>query len=564
MQMRITIGKQIILVCMMVVLAFAGLNAYTYYQIGTIEKGYDGVLTRSVPLVLEVKDLNIELNNQAALVRGYILTANPQYTQAYDASRQRMDATLTSLEEKLITPEGKQIVGELEAALTDYHKVSDQGILARNTLGEQEALKSVAASGAKIQSANKSMEDTVKFLTERMALRITENVGVTDSMRRVMGILDTIIFIMACMASLYLARRISRPLREVANSAQQIANGHLTVSDMHYQSNDEIGDLVTAFRIMTDHLRNLVAQVAKSSQQVAAASDELTASSEQSAQAAGQVADTITNVATGAFHQVDTVEQAMSFVQEMTVAINHIASNSKKVSEKSGETARAAAAGGEAVLQATNQMQVINNSVTQSAEVVEKLGERSQQIGEIVDVISGIAAQTNLLALNAAIEAARAGEQGRGFAVVADEVRKLAEQSHEAAKKISTIIRDIQSETNIAVVTMNQGTDEVTRGTEVIAATGDHFNSIVTMVEELNSEIKEISASADKLSVSSDEVVRSVGSVKTVASNTAADTQTISAAAEEQSASMEEIASSSQALAHMAGELQAVVSKFHL
>ena len=562
--MRITIGKQILLVCIMVVIAFTGLNMYTYYQIDTIQEGYDGVLTRSVPLVLEVKDLNIELNAQSAVVRGYILTADPKYSQIYEASKKKTNDTLTSLEKKLTTPEGKKQVADLKTTLNDYQKVSDQGIALRNTLGQQEALKAVAASGAKIEAADKAMNETVKFLTERMDLRIKQNVEASDGMQRVLVILDAIIFILACMAAFYLSRRISRPLNAVANSAKNIANGDLALSAIQYQSNDEIGDLVKAFSVMNANLRNLVGQVARSAEQLAASSEELNASSEQSAQASGQVAETVTNVASGASHQVDAIGQAVSVVHEMKTAINHIASNSNKVSQKSGETARAAAAGGEAALQASSQMQVIKNSVTQSAEVVEKLGQSSKQIGEIVDVISGIAGQTNLLALNAAIEAARAGEQGRGFAVVADEVRKLAEQSHEAAQKISIIIRDIQSDTSIAVETMNQGTSEVARGTEVIAATGDRFNFIVTMVQQLNSEIQEISAAAEELSASSEEVVHSVDSVKTVASETAADTQTISAAAEEQSASMEEIASSSQALAHMAGELQAVVSKFRL
>ena len=137
--MRISIRKQILLVCMMVVIAFTGLNMYTYYQIDAIQVGYDGVLTRSVPLVIEVKDLNIELNDQSALVRGYILTADPKYIKAYEVSRKNMDAMLASLEKKLITPEGKQKVAGLKAVLGDYHMVADHGISVRNTLGQQES-----------------------------------------------------------------------------------------------------------------------------------------------------------------------------------------------------------------------------------------------------------------------------------------------------------------------------------------------------------------------------------------------------------------------------------------
>ena len=134
--MRITIGKQILWGCIMVVIAFTGLNMYTYYQIDTIQVGYDGVFKRSVPLVIDVHNLNTELNNQESLVRGYILTGNPKYIQDYNASQQTMNGNLTSLEKNLITPEGKEKVAGLKAVLSDYHQAADQRVAIRNTSGQ--------------------------------------------------------------------------------------------------------------------------------------------------------------------------------------------------------------------------------------------------------------------------------------------------------------------------------------------------------------------------------------------------------------------------------------------
>ena len=449
-------------------------------------------------------------------------------------------------------------------ALAEYHKISDQGINARKTAGQEEALKSVAASGAKIEAAEKTMKDTVSFLEERMDLRIKQNVDATDAMQVLLVIVDAVIFIVACVVTVLLARRIAKPLQAVAKAAQDIADGDLREVRIPYSVKDEISDMIESFTAMTGKLRHVVGQVARSAEQVAAASEELTASSEQSAQAAGQVAETVTNVATGASSQLTTALQTVAVVQDMASAITHIAGNTRQLSVKSGETAQVANEGEAAVQQATKQMEIIEEVVSQSAQVVQQLGASSQQVGEIVDVISGIAGQTNLLALNAAIEAARAGEQGRGFAVVADEVRKLAEQSQEAAQRIAMIIREIQSETEKAVVAMNQGTMEASRGTQIITGAGEGFHAIATMINQLDSQIQGIGTAAGKLSAASDNVVLSVDSVKTVANETAGDTQTISAATEQQSASMEEIASSSQALAHMANELQVIVSQFRL
>jgi methyl-accepting chemotaxis protein len=372
------------------------------------------------------------------------------------------------------------------------------------------------------------------------------------------------VFVVAMAGAFWLARRISRPLADLAAAADAIAAGDLTQRNLTSNGNDEVTDLVKSFSTMTVNLRELVQQVAKAAEQLASSSEQLTASAEQCSESTGQVADTVTEVASGAANQVIAVEQSVLAVEEMSAAINRIAATVASVSTQSEATAGSAQSGGEAVGRATDQMDVINQSVSRSTVVVQALGASSQQIGEIVDVITGIAGQTNLLALNAAIEAARAGDAGRGFAVVADEVRKLAEQSEAAAQQIGSIIGVIQSETGTAVGVMEQGMKEVTTGTQVITTAGERFRQIVDMVRGLDRDIRDIADRTGGLSRSNAEVVQAVGSVKAVAADTAANTQTISAAVEEQSATMQQIAAASQALSTMAEDLQVVISKFRL
>jgi methyl-accepting chemotaxis protein len=209
-------------------------------------------------------------------------------------------------------------------------------------------------------------------------------------------------------------------------------------------------------------------------------------------------------------------------------------------------------------------MAQIEQTVNNSSQVVAKLGERSKEIGQIVDTIAGIAGQTNLLALNAAIEAARAGEQGRGFAVVAEEVRKLAEQSKEAAKQIAQLIGEIQGDTGNAIEAMNEGTREVAIGAEVVTTAGHAFGEIAELVTEVYSQVKEISAAIQQMAGSSQQMLLSVKEIERHSKNAAGEAMTVSAATEEQSASTEEIVSSSQNLAKLAQDLQEAVNKFHV
>ncbi|AJQ27979.1 methyl-accepting chemotaxis protein [Pelosinus fermentans] len=362
----------------------------------------------------------------------------------------------------------------------------------------------------------------------------------------------------------FVARQIANPLAALVSKVREVAQGNLAIEDIPANTRDEVGQLAVEFNDMKKSLRTLVKHVVQTAEQVAASSEELTASSEQSAQVSNQMADTISEVAQGAEKQVNAVDATALVVEQMSASIQQIAVNTNAVSGVADKTANAASQGDKAVNIAMSQMLSIEKSVSSSAQVVTKLGERSKEIGQIVGTISGIASQTNLLALNAAIEAARAGEQGRGFAVVAEEVRKLAEQSQEAAKQIAKLISEIQLDTDNAVVAMNGGTREVKIGADVVNNAGQAFKDIVLLIDEVSSQVREISAAIQQMSSESQQIVASVRDIEQISRESAGQAQTFSAATEEQSASMEEISTSSQALARMAEELQISVRKFRI
>jgi methyl-accepting chemotaxis protein len=346
--------------------------------------------------------------------------------------------------------------------------------------------------------------------------------------------------------------------------AGHVAGGNGAFIAAHAAGRDEIGQLVTALEHTRSSLQVLLKQVGQSVEQVASSSEELSAGAEQSSQAANQVASSMAEVAKGMDNQMSAANDTSAVVQQMSASIQQVAANVHEVSNHSDQASEKASHGRESIDKAVKQMFHIENTVTTLAGVVTKLGERSQEIGQIVDTISGIAGQTNLLALNAAIEAARAGEQGRGFAVVAEEVRKLAEQSQEAAKQIATLIGEIQGDTNMAVDAMKEGTREVKLGTEIVDASGQAFQEIVTVITLVSEQIKEITAAIEQMAVGSQQVAESAKQIDALSRSASGETQSVSAATEEQLATMEEVASSSQALAKLAMNLQSEINKFQI
>ena len=276
------------------------------------------------------------------------------------------------------------------------------------------------------------------------------------------------------------------------------------------------------------------------------------------------VAETVGEVSLSMEKQLTDIDGAKKNVDEVYADVSAMADKARTVTETSTQTAEAAQKGSQLMENAVKRMGNIEQSVMASAEVVQKLGENSNQIGQIVEAISSIAEQTNLLSLNAAIEAARAGEHGRGFAVVAEEVRKLASESQESAEQIKARIASIQNDTYEAVKAMQNGKDEVQSGTMAIREVGEQFEGILTMVNGIKTQMDEINRSVETVAQGTGNIVNAVDSIDTISRKTSENTQTISAATEEQSASNEEIAAASQALAHMATDMQTAIGKFKI
>ena len=410
---------------------------------------------------------------------------------------------------------------------------------------------------------NRKVDDYQKKYLSSINQSLQDIHDLMNKNKVVIGILGGIIFVLAIIISIFLSRSIIAPLRKLMDATETIAEGDLR-QPIAIQSKDEIGTLAGSFEVMRGKLVDLIHQIKLTSEHLTASSEELTAGAESTSQTTEQIANSIQEVALGTEQQLVASQTSSQTASEISSGINQVASSVQFVAELGSNAKNHASIGNEIVHKTLEHMDLISKKVNNVSDVIGKLGEKSKEIEQIISLITQISDQTNLLALNAAIEAARAGEHGKGFSVVAEEVRKLAEQSSHAAGQVQQLIEQVQKETDNAIKSAGDGTSAVHDGISLGKQTGDAFEDISKIIQDLSAHSKETTIAVERVNKSGIEIVEMMNTIVNTTSASALNAQHVSAAAEEQTAAMEEITATARSLSFTAIKLQEMVSQFKL
>lgn len=493
---------------------------------------FNGVITGDINIDSIIKSVeNIKIGKSG---RAFLITGSGQYLA--DQNKDKiMKVNIKSDTDSDLAKKSEEILGNKKTTFT-YKDNGEEKIVYSETIPETGWKIGIIMPTSEVNDSLISLMNKIVILTL---------------------ISISIIIILIILLVKYIVGHINK----VNFLSQHMAEGDFS-QKVQVNSKDEIGEMTRNLNSMAEKLKGIILEIYRIVEEVVSSSEELTAISEENQAVVDRISDSMLEIASGA-ERVEAISiESSKIMNELNLSIEEISSSTKEVYSSSLETSKIAGEGDQAIIEVIDQMRTIDKSVNNAASTVNYLGEKSYKIGDIISLITSISEQTNLLALNAAIEAARAGEQGRGFAVVAEEVRKLAEESKNAAVEIGSITKEIQTEVNNAVKDMGRGMEEVKTGITIADNAAQAFSKIYTSVNEVSEKINKVNYVVDNMKKNVDTMSYSINSMEDVSRESSENTGNVAASSEEQRASMEEVSKSAESLTKLAMELEKAISIF--
>lgn len=565
--MNWTIMKKLIGGFLLVLILLVSISAIAVTKMTGMGSKVDEINSTWFPASLLVHDIKIDFINIDRLSLRLTLESNPeekeQLVTRIQDSLEKLKKEQEQYEKDFLTdPEEKKLYGSLKEKEVVYFNTLSTLIQAakENKFGEVNSI--IKSSRPSFDEANQKLEELADVNSKGADLATDIAANLYHSGKTLVITLSTCAVILGVIISILISRMISTPIKQIAIQLRRIAEGDLTGERIVVKTKDEIKDLADDFNKMSDRLRVIVYKVSQNAEQVSAMTEEMSANIEHASKATEQISLAMQEVSSGSDKQVATVVQSTKVVEENSKGMEQAVCSIQTVADCSSMATEQALQGNEVVSDTTKQMNVVQEKVQTTATVIESLGQKSNEIGNIIELITQIASQTNLLALNAAIEAARAGEHGKGFSVVADEVRKLAEESNHSAESIQALICDIQDESHRAIQAMQEGLTAVQEGLTLVDQTGEAFRGISNSIEKVSTYSQQVTSVIKQVNTSSQTMVQMMDDIAQISETSAESTQNIAASVEEQNASIEEIVSASTVLAKTAEELRDAIHIF--
>lgn len=545
---------------LILILMVVGFGFYLIYSMDILEKQSRELSEQDIQVMeSEFSVLGI-LTQQQGELRGYLLTGEEKYKQIYLGLKEPSLNIQKVLLEKVDNPE---IIEVYEQTDLIYQLVEEKFFIAyeEGNIEEAQDILTNEIDPLLVNVVGK-MTDIARAKGEESkknginALKVVEK---TSHYSIIFGFVLLVIFIFL---SIVVPRIIARPINQLKERMDLIANGDLSHEPLKIRSNDEIGRLINSSNQVNESLQQMIKNINLVSESLSIQSTNLSRTSFEVKEGSNQVAITMQELASGATTQVNITNALSTSMGVFSSEVKNANRSGKEIYLSSQQVLDLTQKGSDLMDLSVNQMGQIEQIVKESVQKVKRLENQSQEVNKLVGVIKAIAEQTNLLALNAAIEAARAGEHGKGFAVVADEVRKLAEQVSLSVGDITVIVSNIQNETKIVTSTLENGYKDVEGGRNQIIVTGQTFKEIKESLTGMALGIQSISHTLGNIDTKSESINRSILEIATVSEESAAGIEETSASVEQSSSSMEEVALSAKHLNELASNLKQLINKF--